>query len=149
MIVVWLFLAVPPICLQFVIVVLPDHTHYFLSKISFTTPIECQTVWIQIRPAILSSLILDQTVCKGYQQATKLAANKQTKDRIRKNSIYSNIICLMKYMSNSPVNVFLGGGVTQSVVQSPARNKHVNELGSMINQPGDQYSPRRFGCCPF
>ena len=26
---VWLFLAVPWICLQFVIVVFPDHTHYF------------------------------------------------------------------------------------------------------------------------
>ena len=29
MIVVWLFLAVPWICLQFVIVVFSDHTHYF------------------------------------------------------------------------------------------------------------------------
>ena len=28
-IVVWLFLAVPMFCLQFVIVVFPDHTHYF------------------------------------------------------------------------------------------------------------------------
>ena len=27
--VVWLFLAVPWICLQFVIVVFPDHTYYF------------------------------------------------------------------------------------------------------------------------
>ena len=27
--VVWLFLAVPWVCLQFVIVVFPDHTHYF------------------------------------------------------------------------------------------------------------------------
>ena len=26
--VVWLFLAVPWVCLQFVIVVFPDHTHY-------------------------------------------------------------------------------------------------------------------------
>ena len=29
-IVVWLFLTIPRVCLQFVIVVLPDHTHYFL-----------------------------------------------------------------------------------------------------------------------
>ena len=29
MVVVWLFLAVPWVCLQFVIVVFPDHTHYF------------------------------------------------------------------------------------------------------------------------
>ena len=28
-IVVWLFLAVPWFCLQFVIVMFPDHTHYF------------------------------------------------------------------------------------------------------------------------
>ena len=27
--VVWLFLAVPWVCLQFMIVVFPDHTHYF------------------------------------------------------------------------------------------------------------------------
>ena len=27
----WLFLAVPWVCLQFVIVVFPDHTHYFSS----------------------------------------------------------------------------------------------------------------------
>ena len=27
--VVWLFLAVPQVCLWFVIVVFPDHTHYF------------------------------------------------------------------------------------------------------------------------
>ena len=29
MMVVWLFLAVPWVCLQFVIVVFPDHTHYY------------------------------------------------------------------------------------------------------------------------
>ena len=28
-IVVWLFLTMPWVCLQFVIVVFPDHTHYF------------------------------------------------------------------------------------------------------------------------
>ena len=31
MIVVWLFLAVPWVCLQFVIVVFPDHTHCFFE----------------------------------------------------------------------------------------------------------------------
>ena len=29
-IVVWLFLAVPWVCMQFLIVLFPDHTHYFL-----------------------------------------------------------------------------------------------------------------------
>ena len=31
-IVVWLFLAVPRVCLQFVIVVFPDHTHLLFCK---------------------------------------------------------------------------------------------------------------------
>ena len=30
-IVVWLFLAVPWVCQQFMIVIFPDHTHYFVS----------------------------------------------------------------------------------------------------------------------
>ena len=34
-IVVWLFLVVPRVCLRFVIVVFPDHTHYFsVSKMA-------------------------------------------------------------------------------------------------------------------
>ena len=32
-IVVWLFLAVPWVFLQFLIVVFPDHTHYFLCTV--------------------------------------------------------------------------------------------------------------------
>ena len=30
---VWLFLMMPQVCLQFVIVVFPDHTHLFLVQI--------------------------------------------------------------------------------------------------------------------
>ena len=40
-------------------------------------PSGCQTVWIQIRPDILSGLIWVQTVCKGYQQMSKVAASEQ------------------------------------------------------------------------
>ena len=46
----------------------------FFSKSSFFQKIlsgiasRCQTVWIQIRPDIMSGLIWVQTVCKGYQQ---------------------------------------------------------------------------------
>ena len=32
LIVMWLFLAVPWVCLQFVIVVFPDHTHLLVLK---------------------------------------------------------------------------------------------------------------------
>ena len=35
-IVVWLFLAVPRGCLQFVIVMFPNHTHYFLFALENT-----------------------------------------------------------------------------------------------------------------
>ena len=40
------------------------------GKILSGSPSECQTVWIQIRPDILSGLIWVQIVCKGYQQTT-------------------------------------------------------------------------------
>ena len=33
-------------------------------------PSECQTVWILVRPDILSGLIWVQTVCISYQQTT-------------------------------------------------------------------------------
>ena len=38
---------------------------------------ECQTVWIQIRTDTLSVLIWVQTVCKGYQQTTNVAASEE------------------------------------------------------------------------
>ena len=38
-------------------------------------PSGCQTVWIQIRPDFLSGLIWVQTVCKNYQQTTKVATS--------------------------------------------------------------------------
>ena len=43
----------------------------------FSISLGCQTVWIQIRPDILSGLVWVQTVCKGYQQMTKVAASWQ------------------------------------------------------------------------
>ena len=48
----------------------------FFFKLTFSNksseiPSECQIVWIQIRPNVLSGLIWVQTVCKGYQQTTK------------------------------------------------------------------------------
>ena len=45
------------------------HQLIFLKKISFPgIPLECQTVWIQIRTDIMSVLIWIQIVCKAYQQ---------------------------------------------------------------------------------
>ena len=47
------------------------------GKILSGIPSECQTVWIQIRPGILSGLIWLQTVCKAYQQTAKVTASKE------------------------------------------------------------------------
>ena len=44
----------------------------FLEKFS-----TCQTVWIQIRTDMMSVLIWVHTVCKGYQETTKVAASKE------------------------------------------------------------------------
>ena len=41
------------------------------------TLFDCQAVWIQIMTDILSVLLWVQTVCKGYQQQTKVAASKE------------------------------------------------------------------------
>ena len=42
--------------------------NHFFGIILSGIPSECQTVWIKIRPDIMSGLIEVQTVCKGYQQ---------------------------------------------------------------------------------
>ena len=44
-IVVWLFVTVPWVCLQFMIVVLPDHTHYIFSLL-FVHKIALSYMWI-------------------------------------------------------------------------------------------------------
>ena len=43
----------------------------------FLIPSGCQSGWLQIRPNNLLGLIWVQTVCKGYQQMTKVAASGQ------------------------------------------------------------------------
>ena len=47
------------------------------QKILSGTLSECQTVWIQIRTDILSVLIWFQTVCKAYQQTTKVTTSEE------------------------------------------------------------------------
>ena len=48
-----------------------------IQKNLFGIPSECQIVWIQIRPDVLSGLIWVQTACKGYQQTTKVATSEE------------------------------------------------------------------------
>ena len=49
----------------------------FFRKILSGIPSECQTVWIQIRPDIVSGLLCVQTVCKGFQQMTLHVVGKE------------------------------------------------------------------------
>ena len=56
-------------CFIFFVVCCFFQSQLFL-KILSGIPTECQTVWIQIRPDILSGQIWVQTVCKSYQQTT-------------------------------------------------------------------------------
>ena len=47
----------------------------FFKKNLSGIPLECQTVWIQIRLDVLMGLIWIKTVCKGYLQMTKVATS--------------------------------------------------------------------------
>ena len=51
--------------------------NFFLRIISEHS-LECQTVWIQIKPDNMSGLIWVQTVCSGHQQMTKVVTCRQT-----------------------------------------------------------------------
>ena len=50
---------------------------------TFRNTIRVSNIWIQIRTDVLSVLIWIQTVCKGYQQKTKVAASKERVNVIR------------------------------------------------------------------
>ena len=49
LIVVWLFLAVPWVCLQFVIVVFPDHTHLLFQLYIFVANGHTHMKWIPVQ----------------------------------------------------------------------------------------------------
>ena len=57
--------------------IIPSHLIIVPNLTLWMLPSGCQTVWIQIRPDILSGLIWVQTVCRGYQQTTKVTASGQ------------------------------------------------------------------------
>ena len=50
---------------------------FYVQKYLSATLSECQTVWIQIMTDVLSLLIWDLTVCKGYQQTTQIGDSKK------------------------------------------------------------------------
>ena len=64
----------------------------FFQKILSGIPPE--SAWIQIRPSVLSSLILVQTFCKGYQQMT-LVGRELNSDMWTINRTKCIITCLI------------------------------------------------------
>ena len=49
---------------------------FFKTTLNFSGILsKCQTVWIQIKPDILSCLIWVQLICKGYQRPTNICDN--------------------------------------------------------------------------
>ena len=54
-IVMWLFLAVPWVCLQFVIVVFPDHTHYMFTIFGSFLPLKISQLCCSDRVCFLST----------------------------------------------------------------------------------------------
>ena len=73
------------------------------QKVTSGLPSECQTVWTQIRPDILSGLIWVQTVCKGYQQTTQVG--KELKEKLKENIIIWLPISVKLNISKS--NIYL------------------------------------------
>ena len=64
---------------------------------------ECQKVWIQIRPDILSGLIWIQTICKGYQQMAKVTASKERiKGKISQNGWKFEISKILNIRNSNP-----------------------------------------------
>ena len=65
---------------------------------------ECQTVWTQIMTDIMLVLIWVQTVCKNYQQTTKIATSKARK-RIKGLKNKSDKIFLSSSVSELPYTI--------------------------------------------
>ena len=71
--------------------------HFF--EIFFQEYHQCQTVWIQIRSNVMSSLIWVQTVCKGYQQPKLIGrVNNFLNNKFICNSVRSDIYTLYVYL---------------------------------------------------
>ena len=60
--VVWLFLAVPWVCLQYVIVVFPDHTHFLFSVTPNAFNIRDTSFFLVIIKKIVYPVILQRTI---------------------------------------------------------------------------------------
>ena len=91
---------------------------FFLSfKINFLGSLsECQIDWIQIRTTtILLVLIWVQTVSKGYQQTTKVAASRQSYTFLKKKKnrfswilLQLYTICLKMYnLTNTYISIMI------------------------------------------
>ena len=77
-------------------------------KKNFRNTIRCQTIWSRSKTNVLWVLIWVQTVCKGYQQTTKVTASMERVEKISNQNTHSNPI-----YSWNPRRVFLQAVKTQ------------------------------------
>ena len=67
MMVVWLFLAVPWVCLRFVIVVFPDLPHFLFTGFGLSTiPSVCLSFHVSVIPLFIISFPLNTLRTNGY-----------------------------------------------------------------------------------
>ena len=87
-----LFLAVPRVCLRFVIVVFPDHTH-LLFLLSVKGKSMCTKFWLPLVQALLCELKTDMIVAADLDVKQK----KNIKLFVRIQHVSYLPLCLMKY----------------------------------------------------
>ena len=100
---------------------------------------QCQTVWIQIRPDILSGLIWVQTVCRGNQQMTLIDKELNTchhMSRIRIFFLLSQnvIIFLTIILTHISLRSFLLHVGKQRRPRSDTANAHLIRISSVCSQ---------------
>ena len=75
--------------------------NYFFPKKYFRYTIRLLTVSFQVRTEILLVLLWVQTLCKGYQQATKVSATKENLKKVKADSDTKRSRCFLVVISNN------------------------------------------------
>ena len=83
-----------------------------------------QSVWIQIRPDIMSGLIWVQTVCNGYQEKLQiLSADNTSRQRVK----VRNVFFIMKSINESEMCYY-----SKTCLKPPLKKKTKNWFSRLI-----------------
>ena len=92
----------------------------------------CQTVWIQIRPDILSGLIWVQIVCTGYQQTTLVG--HPSIDFFFSKKILSGIPSVSNSLDPDQAQHFVGPDLGPNCLQRLSADE-INKKSANYSQP--------------